>query len=207
MHKLVTSALSSIPLVLSVAVMDGQLPQDQLIGRWRSTEVSASGVSAVFEFHDDNQLDSYSAAISDGNYRLIGTDTIVMQTKGAREEKLELEWDNQDRARIEDEAAGKFTNLARLGKILDSKNPLVGEWSTTRDWNGKNYPARAWFLPDGKVVWITTLRAEHGRYSVQNKNIRLELPGRPVVEGNITITADRLTLPNPKGGESAFERF
>jgi glycogen phosphorylase len=61
-------------------------------------------------------------------------------------------------------------------------------------------------LPTG-VVWITTLRAEHGRYSVESKNIRLEIPGRPVVQGNVTVTADRLTLPNPKGGESIFERF
>jgi hypothetical protein len=164
-------------------------------------------VSAVFEFHGDNQLDSYSAAISDGKYRLVGTDTILIQSKNGPEEKQELEWDNQDRARIEDEAAGKSIELARIGKTLDTKNALVGEWSTTREWNGKKYSARALFSPDGKVVWITTLRAEHGRYSVENKDVRLEIPGRPVVKGSITVTADRLTLPNPKGGESTFERF
>jgi hypothetical protein len=137
---------------------------------------------------------------------LVGTDTILIQSKN-REEKQELEWDSQDRARIEDEAAGKSIEPTRVSKSLDNKNPLVGEWSTTRDWNGRNYPARALFFPDGKVIWITTLRAEHGRYSVQSKNIRLEISGRPVVEGSFAVTTDRLTLPNPKGGETSFERF
>jgi hypothetical protein len=203
MRKLVTSALSFLFLV---ALGAGQSRQDQLIGRWRSTEVSPAGLSAILEFHGDNQLDSYSAAISDGKYRLVGTDTILFQSSHG-EEKQEVEWDSQDRARIEDEAAGKSIELARLGKILDRGNPLAGEWTTTREWKGSNYPARALFSPNGRVVWITMLRADRGRYSIQGKNIRLEVPARPVVEGSFAVTEDRLTLPNPKGGKSSFERL
>jgi len=198
-----------VPLVLfaiSAVLAAGQSQQDQLIGRWRSTEVSPAGVSTVFEFGGDNQLDSYAALISDGKYRLIGTDTILLQSKN-REEKQELEWDSQDRARIEDEAAGKSMELARVGKILDAKNPLVGEWTTTREWNGKIYPARALFFSDGRVVWITIVRSEHGHYSVEGKHIRLEIPNRPIVGGDFGITEGRLTLPNLKGGEFSFSRF
>ena len=168
--------------------------------------MSPAGISAVFEFRGDSQLDAYSAAILNGKYRLVGTDTIVLQSNG-REQKLELEWDSQDRARIDDEAAGKSIELARVGKIPDSKNPLTGEWSTAREWNGKSYPARALFSSDGTVVWMITLRAEHGRYAVQSKNIHIEIPGRPMLDGGFAVTATRLTLPNPKGAESTFERF
>jgi hypothetical protein len=206
MHRLVNAAVSFTLLAVLVALAAGQSPTDQLTGRWRSTEVSPAGVSAVFEFHSDNQLDSYSAVISDGKYRLIGTDTILLESKNG-EEKQELEWDSQDRARIEDEAVGKSIELARLGKIPDSQNLLTGEWSTTLEWKGAKYPARALFFHDGKVVWITTLRAEHGRYSIQSKNIRLEISGRPVLEGSFALTEHDLTLPNPKGGQSTFERF
>jgi hypothetical protein len=207
MHKSVNSLLALVPLLVSVPLATGHSQQDQLLGRWRSAEVSPAGVSAVFEFHGDGQLDSYSAAISDGKYRLIGTDTILLQSKNGPEEKLELEWDNQDRARIDDEVAGKSIELTRVGKSLDSKNPLAGEWSTTREWNGKSYPAHALFFSDGRVVWLTTVRAEHGRYSVETKHIRLEIPGRPIVEGSFGVAEGRLTLPNPKGGEATFERF
>ena len=161
----------------------------------------------MFEFHAGNQLDSYSAVVADGRYRMVGTDTILLQAGKGREEKQEVEWDNQDRARIEDEAIGKSMDLSRIGKISDSKNPLVGEWSTTGEWNGAKYPARALFFPDGKVVWITMLRTEHGRYSMQNSNIRIEIAGRTAVEGSFALSGDRLTLPNPKGGESSFGRF
>jgi hypothetical protein len=207
MLKLKTSAISLVTVVLSFAVMDGQSRQDSLVGRWRSTEVSSTGLSAIFEFHSDNQLDSSSAAISEQQFRLVGTDTIILQSKGGREQNMELEWDNPDRARIEDEAAAIFIELTRIGKILDSKNPLTGDWNTAREWNGRKYPARASFLSDGRVVWVITLRAEHGSYSVESTHIRLEIPSHPTVEGNFAVTEDRLTLPKPRGGEAAFERF
>ncbi len=206
MHKFVNSTFAIILAAASAVPTAAQSQPDPLTGRWRSTEVSSAGVSAVFELHGDNQLDSYSAAITDGKYRLIGTDTILFQS-GKGEEKQELEWDNQDRARIEDEAAGKSIELARVGKIPDVKTPLTGEWSTTLEWNGKKYPARVLFFPDGRAVWMVTLRTEHGRYAVEKRNIRLEIPGRPVVEGGFVLAENRLTLPNPKGGGSSFERF
>ena len=199
--------LTAIFLHAVTLALHGQLRQDSLIGRWRSTEVSPAGLSAIFEFHADNQLDSSSAVISEQQFRLVGTDTIILQSKGGPVQNMELEWDNPDRARIEDEAAAIFIELTRIGKILDSKNPLTGDWNTAREWNGKKYPAQASFFSDGRVVWIITVRTEHGGYSVENKHIRLEIPSRPIVEGNFAVTTDRLTLPNPKGGASSFERF
>jgi hypothetical protein len=194
-------ALFLLPVSLILA------QQYPLIGRWRSSEASPSGVSSIFEFRADNQLESYSAVVSDGKYRLVGTDTILLQLDTSREEKLELEWDNQDRARIEDEAAGKSRELARVGKSSDNNNPLTGEWSTQREWKGAKYPARISFFPDERVLCVVTLRTEHGRYSTQSSNIRLEIAGRPLVEGTFAMTGNRLTLPNPKGGASGFDRF
>ena len=181
-------------------------PQAQPIGRWRSTQVSPAGLSAIFDFHTDNRVDSYSAAISEEKYRLIGTDTILFQSGGG-EEKQEVEWDSQDRARIENEAAGKSIELTRLGSILDSTHPLTGEWTCRREWKGTVYPARALFSQDGHLVWIAILRAEHGSFSVQGNRVRLEVPGHPVVNGDYAVTKDLLTLPSPNGGEMTFKRF
>jgi len=72
---------SLLLLLLPLALSAGPNPADELIGRWRSTDVSGTGVSAVFEFGKDNELDSYSAAILEGRYRLLGSDTIVLRSK------------------------------------------------------------------------------------------------------------------------------
>jgi hypothetical protein len=206
MHTFPNPTLSLTFLALSLFLEAGLAQPASLAGRWRSTDVSPTGVSAVFEFHGDDQLDSYSAVISEQRFRLIGTDTILLQSNN-HQEKQELEWDNQDRARIEDEAAGKSIELTRVGKISDSKNPLTGEWSTSSEWNGKKYPARAYFFPDGKVLWMTTLRTDRGRYAVIGGNIRMEISGRPVLAGGFVLTEESLTLPNPAGGASSFRRF
>lgn len=204
MHRIARLALS-ITFIATVAVGQSQQPASP-IGRWRSTATSSSGVSTILEFHDGGQLDSHAAAITEGKYRLLGTDTIILQSNN-REEKRELEWDNQDRARIEDEAAGKSIELARVGKATDSKNPLIGEWSATLEREGRRYPARVVFRADGNVIWITFLSSQHGSYSLQDKKIRLEVPGHPAIEGSLSMTADRLTLPSPSGAAATFDRL
>ena len=180
---------------------------DALVGRWKSTDVSGAGVRAIFVFGKDKVLDTYSAVILEGTYRLVGTDTIILQTKGSREQKLELEWDNDSRARIEDEAAGKVIEITRAGKRVNSGNALVGEWEGTHEWNGKVYPARALFFADGRNIWIVNLRVETGRYNTKGQTLRFEIDGRQPIEGSFSVTGDRLSLPNPRGGQSSFERM
>lgn len=191
---------------LVAAAVAAQAQTDPLTGRWRSSQTSASEISTVFEFNA-GELHSYSAVLFTQTYRLLGTDTILLKSKDTREEKQELEWDNPGHARIEDEAAGKKIELTRIGTSPDRQHPLVGEWRTSREWNGRIYPARAIVSLNGTVVWITELRGEHGRYSVEDRTIRLEVLSRPPVSGTFVLEGDRLTLPNPNGGQSSFERF
>lgn len=196
-----------ILLVVSIGLGLGQGQPESPVGRWRSTDVSSNGIRTVLEFSADNQLVSYSSVISEEKYRLIGTDTIAFQAEGSPEEKLELEWNSHDHAHIDREPAGTLVDLVRIGKAPDSKNPILGAWNTTREWNASRYPARAIFSADGKVAWITDIRSDRGHYSVQDQTIRLEIADRPVVEGTFKLEGSQLTLPNPRGGQSIFERF
>jgi len=196
-----------IILALASTLARAQSQPDRLTGRWRSLDVSPVGISAIFEFHDGNQVDSYSSVILEEKYRLLGTDTIVLESKEGREQKQELEWDNQDHARIEDETVGRKIELLRHGKIPDSKNPLVGEWDTAHEWHASKYPARALFFANGKVVWIIHIRIDHGRYSIQGQNLRLEILEHPILEGPFHLEGGRLILPDPRGGQAGFERF
>lgn len=182
-------------------------PTDALAGRWRSAEVSAAGVSAVFEIGRNNVVDSYSAVILEGKYKLVGTDTIILESQDGRREKQELEWDNQNKARIEDEAIGKSIEMSRAATRVDPAHPLLGEWDAVREWKGKTYPARGLFFADGRNIWLINLSVETGRYSISEGKIRMEIPNRPPVEGSFTVTEDSLTLPNPRGGQSRFNRM
>jgi len=192
---------------LAAASLWPQPPVSSLTGRWRSTAVSSSGVSAIFEFGAENRVDSYSAVILEQNYRLAGTDTIILQSPTSREKKLELEWENPDRAHIDYEPGGTSIPLARANRMPDPRNPILGEWTTQRDWNGRKYPARAIFSAAGRVTWVIQLRSEHGRYTVRDRNLRLEIENRPAVEGEFTVAGEHLTLPGPQGGQMIFERF
>jgi hypothetical protein len=198
--------LPALVLVSLSAALSAQSREDPLVGRWRSAVASPAGLSAVFEFHAGDQFDSWSAVASEGTYRLVGTDTVVLKGE-AGTQKLEVEWDNQDRARLDEDEAEKYTDITRVGTARDSRNALAGEWTCVREWKGGRYPARVFFMPDGRVIWVTILRVDHGTYAVTGKTIRFQIPGRPLVEGEFSITGDRLTLPSPRGNGLIFKRF
>ncbi len=125
-----------ILLLLPGALLLATGAPDALIGRWQSADVSPAGVSAVFAFGRDGVVESYSSVVLEGEYRLLGTDTIILQSKDGREEKQELEWDNQNKGRIEDEAAGKSIEMSRAGTRTDPAQPLLGDRDATRESNG-----------------------------------------------------------------------
>jgi hypothetical protein len=206
MRKPVSSALSFLLVAVSIGMYAEPQQQDPLVGRWRSTEVSSAGVSAVFSFGKDGVVDVYSAVILEGTYKLVGTDTIVLQSADGRLEKQELEWDSRSKARIEDEAAGKSIEMSRAATRIDAAHPLLGEWDSVLEWKGKTYPARGLFFADGRNIWMINLTVETGRYAIGNGKIRLLIPNRPTVEGDLTVADDRLMLPNPRGGQSRFNR-
>lgn len=196
-----------ILLLLSLSLFAADEHPQQLVGRWRSTEVASGGISYVFEFDKDGVIDSRAAVILEGTYRLVGTDSIVLGSKEGKEQKLELEWNGDNKAKIDDEAAGKAIDISRVGRRVDSAHPLAGQWNATREWNGKTYPARGFFFADGRSVWIIDLRVDHGLWSVHGNRIVIDIENRPAIEGNYSITEKQLKLPNPRGAESLFERM
>ncbi len=194
-------------LLVSALLPAASTPNDALAGRWRSADVSPAGVSAIFEIGRNNVVDSYSAVILEGKYKLVGTDTIILESRDGRQEKQELEWDNQNKARIEDEAIGKSIEMSRAATRVDAARPLLGEWDAVREWKGKTYPARGLFFADGRNIWLINLSVETGRYSISEGKIRMEIPNRPPLAGPFTVTGDSLMLPNPRGGQSRFNRM
>lgn len=180
---------------------------DPLSGHWRAAELGANGVGEVFDFHDGKDVDFGPASILDGSYRIVGTDIVLKSAKDAPEAKLELEWDGRDQIRIENEPANQIIKLVRVGEVLDTGNPLFGEWITPDDGKSKSLPSHSYFYPDGRNLWIVPQSVQHGHYSIKGKTIRIEVPNRPAIEGAFTIDGDHLKLPNVKGGESSFERY
>jgi hypothetical protein len=73
--------------------------------------------------------------------------------------------------------------------------------------SGKTMQARYLFDPAGKGLWLIPFLKQSGSYSIRGDSIRLELPGRPPVEGKFKIDGDVLTIPGLNSGESRFARY
>ena len=196
-------------LVISLALavtFSGQEPaQRGVIGKWRSADVASSGLGAIFEFHQDGTAEYSAALISEGTYRVVGTDAIILRDKDGNTEKEEIEWDSSDRIRIEDEAAGKSVALTRAGK--GSPNSIAGEWKYEQVKDGKKLEGSCNFYGDGRDVWSVPVRTQRGHYLVNGSKITLEFADRPALQGPFSVSGNSLTLPRPGGGNAKFERY
>jgi hypothetical protein len=195
-------------LVLLAQLAPEAAPPANLIGRWRSLQTSQGGIGAMFEFHQDGVVDYSPGAVVETDYRVEGDQLVLPSaTKDGKEQRQTIEWLGDDHFRLK---AGDVIGdeLSRTGPRADPKNPLIGEWTGSRDMAGNTVELRWFFYPNGKTLLLVSFLTQHGRYSVNKRIIRVALPDRDAVEGAFDVNGDRLTLPGPHGtGESHFARY
>lgn len=72
---------------------------------------------------------------------------------------------------------------------------------------GFDLNVRQFSFATGRSLFLAPFMTQHGRYSVFQDSIRIELDGG-VAQGKFVRAGDALVLPSPRGsGESRFARY
>ena len=183
-------------------------PPANLLGRWRSLEMSKGGVGAIFDFHKDGTLDFQPGAVVEMKYRVEGSTLILPPpTVNGPEQKQTMEWPDENHLRFH--SGGRVSSeLTRKGVRSDLKDPLIGEWLGERDIQGRKVEMHWIFYGGGKSLLLMPFLTDGGRYSITGETIRIELRGRPPSTGKFSIEGGRLTLPGPNNvGVAHFGRY
>ena len=195
-------------LALTLAVASAGAQPRKLTGKWRALETSMGGIGSLLEFHADGTMIFSPGAIVPSKYR-VEDDTIVSTYKDLRTGK-----ESEDE--VEFELAGDATlrygsppvEMTRVGKPVDATNLLLGTWTSTADFEGTKLSRYFHFASDGTELLTIPFRKDPGRYTLEGNTIRIEVQGRPWIEGQIRWEGDVLVLPKPrKPGEMKFKRY
>jgi hypothetical protein len=195
-------------LALTLAVASAGAPQRTLTGKWRALETSMGGIGSLLEFHADGTMIFSPGAIVPSTYR-VEDDTIVSTYKHPRTGK-------ESEEEAEFELAGDGTlhygtppvEMTRVGKPADPANLLIGTWTSMQDFEGTKVSRYFHFAADGTELLTIPFRKDPGRYTLVGDTIRIEVQGRPWIEGAIRWEGDVLVLPKPrKPGEMKFKRY
>jgi hypothetical protein len=184
-------------------------PSANLVGRWRSLESSSGGIGALFGFHEDGSLDFSSGAVVELPYRLDRDILSLPPDEKDSATKNRVKFVDENHVQLICEVQGKthIQELRRHGSAPDTKNPILGEWTSKREDLGRDVEATEIFYPTGKCLTLIPFIWQHGRYIITDDTIRLEVPNRTTTQGQFKLEGDTLTLPRPHGGADRFARY
>lgn len=163
---------------------------NQLVGRWRSVETSKGGIGAMYDFDADGTVRFSPGAIVPMQYRADGDRVIFDPADG---NTCSLSWSGSDRVRflVNGTVAEEY---ARLGRQPDPQNPLIGEWTGSRDMDGKKVLVHWIFGADGKALLMIRFLTQTGSYTVQNGRLVAMFGGRPGLDGSIAVADGVLAI-------------
>ena len=186
---------------------------DQIVGRWRTLKTSQGGIGEVYKFLPNGDVVYSPGAIVETTYRVEGDQLWIHGSNaGESEEKLKIKWLGENKLRLEPPSGStrredKVSDLTRRGERGNSKDPIIGEWTGTRDMGGRTLDMLWCFYPDGKSLFLMPFTHQPGHYTVKESTIRIELPEK-TIERQFEINGDVLTLTDASGtGESRLKRF
>jgi len=149
----------------------------------------------MYDFASDGTVRFSPGAIVQEQYRLEGDRLTFTPSDGPA---FSVSWNGDDHMALT-VAGGGLEAYTRLGVQRDPANKLVGEWTGTRDMEGKKVVVHWIFREDSTAVFMIRFLTEAGRYSVQNGHLVATFRGKVGLDGPISL-ADGVLAINRSGG-------
>jgi hypothetical protein len=194
--------------LLLLAVALPALAQDAApwLGRWRSLETSKGGIGAMYEFRPNGAIRFSPAAVVDMSYRLESNHLFLPPaTVGGPEQDWTLEWVNGNQLRTW--AGQTYVEYRRVGTVSDPSRPIIGEWTGTRQVEGRNLTVTLAFAATGKLLMLMPFTSQNGAYSVKGGRITASFAPQGTLNGTIQVSNDILTIDRGDGRRSQFVRY
>ncbi len=156
----------------------------------------------MYEFRADGTFSFSPGAIVDMPYRLEGGQIVFPPaTTTGPEEKSALEWDGRDAFRL----AG--SSWRRLGSAPDAAHPLIGEWTSTGEMDGRKIERR--FIFDGANHCLMTVAflTQNGIYTARAGNLVARIQGTSALIGTISFADGVLSIHRANGKITKLKKY
>ena len=191
----------TVLLSVSAGLMFPQQSSD-LVGRWRSVTTSKGGIGAMYDFLADGTARFSPGAIVPMQYRLDGNRLTTYPEDGP---PFTLSWTGADKVGF---SVGASTETyTRLGAQRDANNPLLGEWTGSRDMDGKKVAVHWTFGGDGNAVLMIRFLTMDGRYQVAAGRLMATFGQQPGLSGPIDLVDGVLSIHRSGGRVTRLQRY
>jgi hypothetical protein len=175
-------------------------PAASVVGRWRSLETSKGGIGVMYEFHSDGTVDFSPGAIVEMPWRIENDQLILPSaTEGGAEQKQTMKWLGDNKLSLG--SGADVAELTRAGERTNAEIPILGEWVTSREMDGRKLEAHWFFYPGGKGLFVMPFVTQHGSYTISGSALQLKVP-QLNTKYRFVVTDRVLTLSEPNGGHA-----
>ena len=196
---LVLIALAISPLLLA------ETPSQGLLGRWRSTHPSRSGLGSMLLFRPDGTFDFSYGAVVEMSYRLENNEIVFPPaTTSGPEQRLKVQFTGREQLTL---LGDPRETLTRKGSARDPNAPLLGEWEGKRDLGGNEGGVRYIFYSEGKCLLLISFATRTLKYSIDGQQLRMEQLDHALVPSTFQIKDGVLVLHGSDGNDERYSRY
>lgn len=178
----------------------------RLVGKWESVARSNGGIGATFEFLGDGSATFTPGALVDFTYRLEGSRlfrSFEDPDTGSESETIvdiQISADTMIQRIAE---TGQETVLVRVGSAEAGRPPIVGTWSFD---HSAGVTAFEIFTADGELHLRVPFVTVHGRYTLSNDTLTIELERQGRADFRYSIDGSTLTLRTTDGAPEQYRK-
>jgi hypothetical protein len=193
------SFLIALCLPLAASAQDDA---QRILGRWYTVERSRGGIGATIEFLPAGIVKYSSAAVVELTYSFKGQTLVLKFTdpeKGPQPDQvLTVESLVREKMTARSQDAPDVQQWARMGIPESNDNLILGNWTSSRNMDGRTLLSSWRFRQDGSAVFTVPFVTKTGRYQMNKNSIRLDVEGAIAVEGPLSWEGEILVLPGNK---------
>ena len=157
----------------------------------------------MYDFAADGTVRFSPGAIVSTQYRVEGERLTFVPFDGT---VYAIKWNDDDHMRLTVTGTGS-EDYTRLGVSKDTRNKLAGEWTGTREMDGRKVLVRWIFGDDSNASLMIRFLTEKGNYTVQNGRLVATFGGQVGLDGTISLTDGILSINRSRGRMTKLSRY
>ncbi len=157
----------------------------------------------MYDFDADGTVRFSPGAIVPMQYRMEGDRLRIVAADGIA---YALSWNGDDHMRMTMNGAGS-EDYTRLGVRPDPQNKLAGEWTGTRDMDGRKVLEHWIFGDNSNAVLMIRFYTQTGNYTVQNGRLVAKFGEQVGLDGPISINEGVLSINRSRGRVTKLSRY
>lgn len=187
-------------LLACAAMAMAQATPKGLIGRWRTENISADGIGALYVFSPGGVVQVSTGPIAPGTYKVEGNYVVLpSMLKGGPANRMLMDFSKPGMLELKSNGQ-TVVEVSRVGGTPPGPPKLEGIWMGAQELKGKKNLTTYIFNADGTCFFYMIFETARASYVIEGEKMTIRFPNGKQAQGPFSIQGGKLMIPSLKAG-------